>query len=44
MTIEIRPATERDIDAICDLLVERLDEEDGPEARMILKSDGPHDW
>jgi predicted N-acetyltransferase YhbS len=44
MTVEIRPANTSDIDAICELLVERLDEEDGPEARMILEAAGPHDW
>jgi predicted N-acetyltransferase YhbS len=44
MTMDVRPAASSDIDAICELLVGRLDEEDGPEARMILEADGPHDW
>ena len=44
MNIDTRRAEPNDIDAICDLLVDRLDEEDGPEARMVLESDGPHDW
>lgn len=44
MTIEIRPAKTSDIDAICELVVERLEEEDGPEARMVLEGDGPQDW
>lgn len=44
MTVQIRTATPSDFDEICALLVERLESEDGPEARMVLESDGPHDW